>query len=430
MIKRAGLVILLITFFKAGYSQESSSSEKHYPSVLFGAGFMKFTGDVGKLNDVSPLLDSRFGYYLKAEYRLGKHLGLMAGGIYGKLAGTNNTKTNRLNFESKTMQFDLNLVTYFDHLFTNDPELSPYFSAGVGYMTFDPYGDLKNGNDTYYYWNDGSIKNLPEIPANNLTAVSIKRDYTYETQLKDSSVNYQRSTITVPIGAGFDWQIGRFHRWDVQLGFNYNILLSDYVDNFKSGANDFYWMAHAGIKYTFAPKQKSPASTIDFKSVDNLDADEDGVNDNTDKCLGTPKGVKVNSEGCPPDSDGDGVADYIDLEPNTKKGADVTQFGETINLDELAKRELMRDSLEAQWGDFAKNTETVYVKSENSDLKKNQGSTNSNSKIPESLQPADTNKDGLISVQEISAAIDAFFEGSNTFTVEVINKLIDYFFEQ
>ncbi len=429
---RALLVLFLFTLFliENARSQSIDQSEKHYPSILFGAGYMKFTGDVGKLNDVSPLLDSRFGYYLKAEYRLGKHLGIMAGGIYGKLAGTNNEKYNHLNFESKTLQVDLNLVTYFDHLFDNDPELSPYLNAGIGYMTFDPYGDLKSGNDTYFYWSDGSIKNLPETPSNLNSAIPIKRDYNYETQLKDSLVNYQRNTLTIPIGAGFDWQLGKFHRWDVQFGFNYNFLLSDYVDNVKSGSNDSYWMMHAGIKYTFAPKQKTPASEVDFKAVDNIDADEDGVIDNEDKCLGTPKGVKVNSSGCPPDTDGDGVADYLDLEPNTKKGADVNQFGETINLEELAKRELMRDSLEAQWGDFAKNSKTENIKTENSDSKNQPASNGATSKIPESLRIADTNKDGYISVQEISASIDAFFEGSNAFSVEIINKLIDYFFEQ
>ena len=69
---RALLVLFLFTLFliENARSQSIDQSEKHYPSILFGAGYMKFTGDVGKLNDVSPLLDSRFGYYLKAEYRL------------------------------------------------------------------------------------------------------------------------------------------------------------------------------------------------------------------------------------------------------------------------------------------------------------------------------------------------------------------------
>jgi hypothetical protein len=38
----------------------------------------------------------------------------------------------------------------------------------------------------------------------------------------------------------------------------------------------------------------------------------DGVSDNKDKCPDTPSGVAVDANGCPVDSDGDGVADYND----------------------------------------------------------------------------------------------------------------------
>ena len=72
----------------------------------------------------------------------------------------------------------------------------------------------------------------------------------------------------------------------------------------------------------------------------------------------------------------------------------------------------------------------LFRSTENSDSKNQPASNGATSKIPESLRIADTNKDGYISVQEISASIDAFFEGSNAFSVEIINKLIDYFFEQ
>lgn len=428
MLKRIFIsVVFLFSVLSYNSQTEIEKKSKHYPSVLIGAGYMKFSGDVGKENETSPLLDARMGYYLKAEYRLGNHLGLMLGGIYGNLAGTNNTKNSRLNFESKTIQADLNLVTYFDFLFQNDPELSPYFSAGVGYLSFDSYADLKNGNTPYYYWSDGSIRDLPEIPANVSTAQLITRDYTYETRLKDSSVNYSRNTISIPIGGGFDWQLGKLHRWDVQVGFNYNFLLSDYVDNYKTGGNDSYWLIHAGLKYTFAPKPKNQFSSVDFKELEKLDSDEDGVVDNLDDCPGTPKNISVDRKGCPPDTDEDGVADYKDLEPGTKKGIQVNQFGETIDLEKLAQREMIRDSLELQWGDFAKEQNVEYVKSE----KESSGGTGKkHENIPQQLRVADTNKDGEITVKEISNAIDAFFDGSNTFTIEIINKLIDYFFEQ
>ncbi len=54
-----------------------------------------------------------------------------------------------------------------------------------------------------------------------------------------------------------------------------------------------------------------------------LDSDGDGVEDYRDKCPNTPEAAwgKVDSVGCPLDSDGDGVPDYIDLCPETPEAA-------------------------------------------------------------------------------------------------------------
>jgi OmpA family protein/outer membrane protein with beta-barrel domain/thrombospondin type 3 repeat protein len=52
-----------------------------------------------------------------------------------------------------------------------------------------------------------------------------------------------------------------------------------------------------------------------------LDTDKDAVPDGMDKCPDTPKGAIVNEEGCPSDSDGDGIPDGIDKCPDTPKGA-------------------------------------------------------------------------------------------------------------
>jgi OOP family OmpA-OmpF porin len=58
-----------------------------------------------------------------------------------------------------------------------------------------------------------------------------------------------------------------------------------------------------------------------------LDSDGDGVLDVTDKCPNTPAGVSVNAEGCPLDGDGDGVPDAGDACPNTSAGTKVDARG-------------------------------------------------------------------------------------------------------
>lgn len=63
------------------------------------------------------------------------------------------------------------------------------------------------------------------------------------------------------------------------------------------------------------------------KVVSPLDTDGDGVIDDKDKCPATPKGVKVDEDGCPLDTDGDGVPDYEDRCPDTPKGAPVNSVG-------------------------------------------------------------------------------------------------------
>lgn len=57
------------------------------------------------------------------------------------------------------------------------------------------------------------------------------------------------------------------------------------------------WKATVGLKFDFGKTK---------------DTDMDGVSDNKDKCPDTPAGVAVDKNGCPIDTDGDGVADYID----------------------------------------------------------------------------------------------------------------------
>ena len=57
------------------------------------------------------------------------------------------------------------------------------------------------------------------------------------------------------------------------------------------------------------------------------DEDLDGVKNNRDLCLGTPKNTKVDKYGCGVDSDFDGVLDIYDKCPDTKFTEQVDSTG-------------------------------------------------------------------------------------------------------
>jgi hypothetical protein len=425
--QRAAIFLLFLAFTATLTYAQQNSPIKHKPSLTIGASAIKFTGDVGRETDVNPLLDTRFGYYLAVEQRFGKVMGVSIGGMYGKMAGTDNSKESHRNFESKIMQGELLITANFDKVMKNDPSVSPFLNVGIGYMKFDPYGDLKKGDSLYHYWTDGSIRNQVETGSNQSSASVIRRDYTYETQLKDT-VNYSRSTLVFPVGGGLNFHIGE--RWVASIGVNYVFCMSDYLDNYKAGGNDSYVQANVGIQYEFRKKSKSSETVdIDFNELDHIDNDGDGVGDDKDRCLGTPRGVLVDSHGCPFDADGDGVPDYLDKEPKTKKGSKVDGYGMTINEEEMARHQLEWDSLATERSEkFNEAPSLGYLKEIET---KTKGTTKGNAgTIPAEIKPADINGDGYISADEITKTIDGFFEGTNDFTVESINRLIDYFFEQ
>ncbi|HUT62489.1 MAG TPA: OmpA family protein [Anaerolineae bacterium] len=64
-----------------------------------------------------------------------------------------------------------------------------------------------------------------------------------------------------------------------------------------------------------------------------LDTDKDGVPDGIDREFDTPLGAHVNSSGVGMDTDGDGVFDGLDMEPQTPIGCPVDRFGVALDDD-------------------------------------------------------------------------------------------------
>lgn len=408
-------------------AQNDSAVISHKPSIMVGVAALKFTGDVGKQTDLNPLLDTRLGYYVMIEQRFKKIFGIAITGMYGELQGNDNSKASHANFRSTVMQGELMLTANFDKVLRRDPKVSPFFNVGIGYMQFSPMTDALKGNPAdeikYYYWSDGSIKDQPQSTGGSF-GNDITRDYTYETDaLKNTGAS--KSCLTIPVGGGLNFHFTE--RWTSSVGVNYNLTMSDYLDGVKNGGNDSYIMANVGVQYEFRKRKDKTIHEIDFNLVDHWDQDGDGVGDDKDDCLGTPKGVLVDSKGCPFDTDGDGVPDYQDKEPKSKKGAIVDGNGVTVDTDEMAKRQLDWDKNAVERNEKFNNAPSEdFLKGVDKETEKKENLT----PIPDDLKEADFDKNGRITADEITRTIDAFFDGSNDFTVDYINRLIDFFFEQ
>jgi hypothetical protein len=420
------LFFSLTSIYVVGQTPAPPAIPKEYPLVSLGYGLTLFSGDVGRTNQASNAYRSAFRFGV--EQRFNGWVGAELFGNYGKLSMSERSLLLNRNFESKFMFAGLNAVLYFDNdlIIKRNFPFSPYLTVGFGYMTFDPHGDLKDKNDsTYNYWADGSIHSAAENSPNASSSILLERDYTYETQLKDSLVNYSRSTFGVPIGVGFRWRFNEQVGVNVQA--NYFITFTDYIDNVKDGGNDHFLWIGGSFYYKFGKRDKEKNEGIDVNAMYHEDFDKDGVADINDQCEGTPAGVKVDHNGCPLDGDHDGVADYLDKEPNTKKGMKVDENGVALDYDKI--REIaIRDSInEAQKDSFNLHPSQQTLSQGNSDI---QAKNPSECTMPDEFRAADTNKDCVITADEINAVIDNFFDGVGNWTADSINRLIDYFFDQ
>ena len=438
MIRKTALIIVLLFVMTGINAQNKKGSKsgkadtkktKQLPSLALGVGVLTFDGDIGNGVNLTSFSRIRGGYSLTLEQRVGRVIGFSLNGVYGKLADSERSEKRNLNFQSQIIQADFNLVLHLDNdfLFKRNSIFAPYLSAGIGYLKFDSFGDLKDKNGTdYNYWTDGTIRDLPDSTQG---ANILQRDYTYETKLNDSA-KYGDNSLAIPLSFGVNLKV--VDNLYVNLGATYYMTMTDWIDDWKGGKNDSYIYAKFALQYNFGKPydDSNPVyETVDFSSLDKLDSDEDGIKDGDDMCPGTPKKVKVTSDGCPEDNDQDGVADYQDKEPLTKAGAMVDEKGVTLTEKMIADRQKEFNALATERSNlFNENPSLGYLKDIEAQFK-NKGTKGSGS-VPVQLRSADLDSDGYISTSEIAKAIDSFFEGDSDFSVEKLNDLIDFFFEQ
>lgn len=342
-----------------------STAQAMKPKVSLGAGRLGFYGDLYSKNFQSPLT-ARWGFDLNLSQRLTRYLQLNFNVMFGKLGANERSLYNNNNFISEIRAGGVNLMYDFGNFIPDKYIVRPYFSVGISGFEFLSKTDILDANgNAYHYWSDGSIKNMPEEATGSQYAVDLKRDYVYETDIRESNVSlfgkYPERSFSTVYGAGIVMKVTE--RVDLKFNFQMYITATDYIDGLtkQNGGNkhkDKFTYSSVSLQYDLIAKplkikkKKKPVvdpSTIDWLALDKSDYDKDGVNDMSDNCQGTPAEVKVNSDGCPEDTDGDGIEDFRDDEVNTPKGMVVDTKGVATN-DEYWKKwydQYMNDSTDA-----------------------------------------------------------------------------------
>ncbi len=316
------------------------------PKVSFGVGMLSFHGDLYAKHFQAPWT-GRIGYDLNISQQLSNALQLNFNVLFGKL-GANEWLNNRQeNFQSEIRSGGLSLLYDFGNFIPERCRVRPWVSLGISSFEFLSKTDLydKSGNK-YFYWSDGSIKNIDENAPNASSAVNLRRDYQYETDIrelnKDGFGKYQERAFAFPVGVGAIIKVT--DRFDLKLGVQYYVTTTDYIDGItnksvgsRSGtkSKDRFVYTSFALQYDLVLKKKSATDTlpkdyfkgIDWLAINNSDYDEDGVKDNDDKCHGSPKGVKVDVSGCQLDDDQDAVPNESDEELATAAGVAVDKNG-------------------------------------------------------------------------------------------------------
>jgi len=307
-----------------------------------GVGMLSFFGTKNGAHVSNPQF-GRLGYDMSLQQKLTPYLSFNLYALFGKLAANEHTGSDYLNFESQIRVGGFFFEYNFDNFFkVKTRRVSPYISLGFESMEFLSKTDLYDAyGNKYYFWNDGTIRNLAQTAPNAGSATILQRDYNYESDIRNQNVNgqgkYGEYTFVIPMGAGALFHLSP--RVDFKVGTTFHFTLTNDIDGDPIPPTDHtkhydkFFMTSFQIRYNLTNPADTAINRHQYDGVDMItiidqaDDDHDGVPDVRDSCPGTPEGVPVDAKGCPLDSDHDGVPDYLDKQPDTPAGSAVDIHG-------------------------------------------------------------------------------------------------------
>jgi hypothetical protein len=408
------------------------------PVIGFGAGIMNFYGDVNNVF-INPMVGN-YTFRLNVSTFIDKKrnfLGnffLYTGALTGNERSFENPQRN-LNFKSEIISFGINGEYNFGHIFKKETAvIRPFISAGVEVIAFNSKGDLIDSEGrNYYYWSDGTIRDIDEIYKNTYANNVLSRDWNYETDLREQNLynlgNYNRSTFAFPVDIGIDFRVNS--RVKMRLATSGHFTFTDLIDNVSwqgegivgDKRNDHFTFTYLTMHLDLFSDPKVRVEELMFAEIDDFDytmfedEDRDGVIDAADDCPGTPSGVNVDTLGCPYDNDDDGVPDYIDKEDATAMGAFVDEYGVTMTEDEVIARLDFSEAVERK--DLALYYSILEA-----------ARRMSFADLPDKFRSLDTDTDTYLSFDELLKAINDFFDYRSELNTDEVYRMINFFFAQ
>lgn len=419
------------------YKEVEVENPVYMPVMGFGVGYINYYGELQ--NDFKNLIQGKPTYrvniyqFLDKKHNLKVNMNMMLGKITGSERSYTDTSMNA-NFESDLLALGVNLEYSFGNIYKGERKIVPFISIGAEYITkmnqkIDFFYDKNGIKGEYIYMPDGSIRVDDRI---------VTRDYNYESNLKDlnpygrPNADYDQESYAIVADIGFDFKIS--NRVALRLASSLHYTFTDDIDGVSSenttnrigdSKNDMFSFTYVSMNVDLFSSPKTISqdllfADVEFDPVAFSDTDRDRILDLADDCPDTPKGVVVDSVGCPLDGDKDGVPDYIDKEQFTPPGVIVDEFGakypenkirETLyqDLQAVSRQELYMIPIGMGWSKY---------------------DSMSSVEIPEKYKKLDVDGDNYISFDELLDAINGFFDFDSEFNTDDIYDLNNFFFAQ
>ncbi|MFN0204293.1 MAG: OmpA family protein [Bacteroidia bacterium] len=240
-----GLSLVIAGIFADVQAQTSSPiTPANRWTIQVGSGTLLYLGDVAykfPAGRMTPNL--HFGIERRFSKGLALNASLTKGNITandrlsagGKLLQDNPNFSRSLNFKTKITSGFASLYYYANngYLLSETATVYPFLFAGAGITRFQVFVDQffgdKNNYNRYYYWSDGTIRDLPEgssIPANIK-----KQDGIFETEvtsLKTENTIEPNTAITLPVGVGLGFRFS--DNWSAHIASSMMFMFTDNLD--------------------------------------------------------------------------------------------------------------------------------------------------------------------------------------------------------